>query len=91
MTNLVTGAAGFIGFHVARRLLERGERVVGVDDLNPYYAVTLKKARLAELLPFGSAFRFHRADIAELDALSAAVAGEPIETIVHLAAHAGLR
>ena len=54
---LVTGSAGFIGFHVAKRLLERGERVLGVDNVNDYYDVRLKEARLAQLTPFDT-FRF---------------------------------
>ncbi len=90
MTVLVTGAAGFIGMHVAKALIARGERVIGVDDLNPYYAVALKRARLAEL-GSGAGFRFSPCDIADRDALGAALGGERINRIVHLAAQAGVR
>jgi len=91
MTVLVTGAAGFIGFHVARALLARGETVVGVDDLNDYYDVRLKKARLAEL-EGKDGFAFRRLDIAERAAMAALVAENPgIDRIVHLAAQAGVR
>lgn len=86
----MTGAAGFIGFHTALRLLERGERVVGLDNLNSYYSVSLKRDRLAEL-GTRSGFAFHRVDLANLDALKAALAGERIRTVVHLAAQAGVR
>ena len=65
MTTIVTGAAGFIGFHVSRALLARGERVVGLDNLNAYYDVALKKARLKRLEE-SSAFSFVRADIADV-------------------------
>lgn len=91
MTILVTGAAGFIGFHVSRHLLARGEAVVGIDDLSPFYSLELKKARLAALARFGAAFRFIAADIADFDALTAAVSGKPIDRIVHLAAQPGVR
>ena len=92
MTILVTGAAGFIGFHVSRALLARGERVLGVDNLNDYYDVRLKEARLA-LLRAHEAFAFVRADIADREAMAAAVEREAaaITGIVHLAAQAGVR
>ena len=92
MTILVTGAAGFIGFHVCRALLARGERVLGVDNLNAYYDVRLKQARLAELEPHAG-FGFARADIADREAVAAAVAEErgAITGVVHLAAQAGVR
>ena len=64
MTNLLTGAAGFIGFHVARRLLDQGERVVGVDNLNSYYSVALKEDRLGQLLAHPN-FTFHQINIAD--------------------------
>ncbi len=92
MTILVTGAAGFIGFHVCKALLARGERVLGVDNLNDYYDVRLKQARLA-LLQAHAGFAFARADIADLEAMAAAVAPErgSITGVVHLAAQAGVR
>jgi UDP-glucuronate 4-epimerase len=90
MTVLLTGAAGFIGAHVTRALLARGERVVGVDNLNAYYDPALKQARLA-WIGDRPGFRFMRADIAEPGALAQACHGETIERIVHLAAQAGVR
>ena len=91
MAILVTGAAGFIGFHVAGHLLGRGDEVVGIDDLSPYYSVALKKARLAALARFGATFRFIACDIADSDALAAALAGERVDRILHLAAQPGVR
>ncbi|MFQ5973173.1 MAG: SDR family NAD(P)-dependent oxidoreductase [Alphaproteobacteria bacterium] len=91
MTVLVTGAAGFIGMHVAAQLLERGERVLGVDNLSDYYDVGLKKARLAHL-GGRPEFRFVRGDIAEAGDLEAALGEVPdVDRIVHLAAQAGVR
>jgi UDP-glucuronate 4-epimerase len=91
MTILLTGAAGFIGYHVAEALLARGESVLGVDDLNPYYDVRLKEARLQRLLA-RPGFRFHRADIADRVAMADLASESPaIERIVHLAAQAGVR
>lgn len=91
MTVLVTGVAGFIGYHVAEALLARGERVVGVDNLNDYYDVRLKQARLARLED-KPGFRFCRADIADRESIHDLVRGEPsIDAIVHLAAQAGVR
>ncbi len=87
---LITGAAGFIGFHLSRRLLEAGNAVVGLDNLNPYYDVTLKEARLS-LLEKDGAFRFIRADIADRQAVAALFAEERPEIVVHLAAQAGVR
>ncbi len=89
MTVLVTGVAGFIGAAVARALLDRGERVVGVDNLNDYYDVGLKRARLGLL---GGAFRFVEADVADRGAMAALVVSEPgVDRVVHLAAQAGVR
>ncbi len=91
MTVLVTGAAGFIGAHVARALLARGQRVVGIDNLNSYYDVGLKRARLA-WLQTRPGFVFHAGDIADRVAMEALVADERGTTaIVHLAAQAGVR
>ena len=91
MTVLLTGAAGFIGYHVAEALLGRGDRVVGVDNLNDYYDVSLKEARLARLQG-RDGFAFHRADIADREAMGKVVAAHPgIDRIVHLAAQAGVR
>ncbi|MER8704355.1 NAD-dependent epimerase/dehydratase family protein [Mesorhizobium sp. M1088] len=90
MPILVTGAAGFIGSHVCHHLLDRGEAVVGVDNMNDYYDLALKKGRLAGLLPHKD-FSFHQIDIAEQGALAAALAGQGIVRIVHLAAQAGVR
>ena len=87
---LVTGAAGFIGYHVARRLLERGDEVVGVDNLSPYYSAALKQARLAELAVF-KGFHFRHADISDQAALRAALAGLAVKRVIHLAAQAGVR
>lgn len=91
MTVLVTGAAGFIGFHVCRALLERGEAVVGVDNLDPYYDVGLKRARLARLPP-GGRFRIITADVADRAAMTAVFdAHRDVDRVVHLAAKAGVR
>ena len=87
---LVTGAAGFIGFHTARRLLERGEEVVGLDNLNSYYDPGLKAARL-ELLARYPAFRFVKADIADREAMENLFCKERFARVVHLAAQAGVR
>lgn len=86
---LVTGAAGFIGFHVAKALISAGTPVVGLDDLNPYYAPALKRRRL-ELLA-GPGFEFIEADIADHDRLKAALGARPYSAVIHLAAQAGVR
>jgi len=90
MTILVTGAAGFIGYHVAERLLARGDTVVGLDNLNAYYDVTLKEARLARLTATPG-FRFAKLDLADRDGMAALFAGECPRRVVHLAAQAGVR
>ncbi|RWK60469.1 NAD-dependent epimerase/dehydratase family protein [Mesorhizobium sp.] len=90
MPVLVTGAAGFIGSHVCHHLLSRGEAVVGVDNMNDYYDLALKKGRLASLQPH-KAFSFRQIDIAEQGALAAAFGGQGIARVVHLAAQAGVR
>ncbi|HEY6898757.1 MAG TPA: NAD-dependent epimerase, partial [Rhodocyclaceae bacterium] len=86
----VTGAAGFIGMHVCERLLARGDEVVGVDNLNDYYDVSLKEARLARLTPH-SAFRFARLDVADREGMAALFATERPQRVIHLAAQAGVR
>lgn len=90
MKVLVTGCAGFIGMHTAQRLLERGDEVVGLDNLNDYYDVGLKLARLERLRAF-EGFRFERLDIADREALRDWWLGERPQRVVHLAAQAGVR
>jgi hypothetical protein len=90
MKLLVTGAAGFIGSATAQRLLDRGDEVVGLDNLNEYYDVTLKHARLARLQA-QPAFRFVHADLADNKAVAALFAQEQFERVVHLGAQAGVR
>ena len=91
MTVLLTGAAGFIGYHVAQALLERGEQVLGIDDLNPYYDVRLKQARLARLA-LRSGFAFRLADVAERGSIHDIVKeNKDLNAIIHLAAQAGVR
>jgi UDP-glucuronate 4-epimerase len=87
---LVTGAAGFIGFHLARRLLEEGAAVVGVDNLNPYYEVSLKEDRLS-LLKAHDRFTFYRVGLEQRDAVEKLFGGHRFDTVVHLAAQAGVR
>jgi UDP-glucuronate 4-epimerase len=90
MTHLVTGAAGFIGYHCCRALLERGHAVIGVDNLDPYYSVALKRARLDGLRSFDK-FTSLEIDIADRRALEAGLAGRPVERVIHLAAQPGVR
>ncbi|MGA9011375.1 MAG: NAD-dependent epimerase/dehydratase family protein, partial [Acetobacteraceae bacterium] len=91
MTILLTGVAGFIGYHVAEALVARGERVLGVDNLNAYYDVRLKLARLAQL-DGKPGFTFHAADVADREAIHGLVRqNSDIAAIVHLAAQAGVR
>jgi UDP-glucuronate 4-epimerase len=89
-TWLVTGAAGFIGMHTCLRLLERGERVIGVDNLNDYYDVALKQARLAQI-EVHPLFGFHRTDVADREGIAALFAQHRPDRVVHLAAQAGVR
>ncbi|NIJ08074.1 UDP-glucuronate 4-epimerase [Sphingomonas vulcanisoli] len=88
---LVTGAAGFIGYHLCRALLARGDAVLGIDNLNDYYPVSLKRDRVAAIEAAGGDFRFLPLDFADDAALDAAMAGEAIDAIVHLGAQAGVR
>ena len=91
MTVLVTGAAGFIGFHMSLALLGRGEKVLGVDNLNEYYDVSLKQARL-DVLGQDNGFQFQQLDIADRDAVEALIAENGgITRVVHLASQAGVR
>ena len=90
MPILVTGAAGFIGHHVSLKLLERGEEIIGLDNVNDYYDVSLKRARLERLVPHAK-FRFVEADIADSETLPRVFAAGGINRVVHLAAQAGVR
>jgi UDP-glucuronate 4-epimerase len=90
MNILITGAAGFIGFHTARALLARSHHVVGIDELNAYYDPRLKEARLGELAGEKD-FRFATVDIADAAAIDAALKGERFDVILNLAAQAGVR
>ena len=89
MKYLVTGAAGFIGFHVSKRLLEAGHQVVGIDNLNDYYDVSLKQARLELLAQPG--FLFQKIDLADREGMSELFASGHFERVIHLAAQAGVR
>ena len=90
MKILLTGAAGFIGMHTALRLLERGDTVVGVDNLNDYYDVNLKQARLARLQKYAN-FHFHKLDVADREGIAALFFANQPQCVIHLAAQAGVR
>lgn len=90
MKFLVTGSAGFIGFHVSERLLAAGHQVIGIDNLNDYYDVNLKQARLDLLAPHSS-FRFDKIDLADRNAMAELFAKEKFDRVIHLAAQAGVR
>jgi UDP-glucuronate 4-epimerase len=90
MKILVTGAAGFIGFHTAKRLCRDGHQVIGIDNLNSYYSVELKQARLAQLATWRN-FQFQWLDVADKQALSALFAEQSFDQVIHLAAQAGVR
>lgn len=87
---LVTGVAGFIGFHVASQLCAAGHQVVGIDNLNDYYEVSLKEARLAQLASFPH-FHFERLDLADCEAMATLFARHGFERVIHLGAQAGVR
>ena len=89
MKVLVTGAAGFIGMHCAQKLLERGDEVIGIDNLTPYYSVQLKKDRLARLTH--ARFRFEQVDISDASALQSVFEKNRPDAVLHLAAQAGVR
>lgn len=91
-TILVTGVAGFIGMAVAKQLLARGETVIGIDNLNSYYSVALKHARLGSIRnSYGDRFRFLELDFADITALTKALSGQSFDAIIHLGAQAGVR
>lgn len=90
MRILVTGAAGFIGFHLCQRLLARGDAVLGLDNLNSYYDVSLKQARLAQLQPHPG-FSFVQTDLADRPAIEQLFSSEKFDIVIHLAAQAGVR
>src|SRR5688500_19097148 len=90
MRILVTGAAGFIGFHLAKRLLERGDSVVGLDNLNTYYDPSLKEARLA-ILRESPRFEFVKADLADRPAMERGFESGRFDAVVNLAAQAVVR
>jgi UDP-glucuronate 4-epimerase len=91
MTILLTGGAGFIGAATAERLLERGERVVVLDNFNDYYPVQLKRDRIARLARFGDALTVHAVDFSDAAAVESALQGVEFDRIVHLGAQAGVR
>jgi UDP-glucuronate 4-epimerase len=87
---LVTGAAGFIGFHTCHALLERGDRVIGIDNLNDYYDVTLKESRLSKLVQ-RHAFQFQKIDLADRKEVAQLFASNEFDRVIHLGAQAGVR
>src|SRR5690606_17780993 len=90
MKYLITGAAGFIGMHTAKRLLDQGEEVVGLDNLNDYYDPALKEYRLAQLMPYSN-FRFKKMDLADRERMAQLFKDEQFTHVIHLGAQAGVR
>ena len=90
MKILLTGVAGFIGMHAALRLLQRGDEVVGIDNLTPYYEISLKRARLAQLAAYPN-FRFIEQDLADLAGVQGALGDWQPQRVLHLAAQPGVR
>jgi UDP-glucuronate 4-epimerase len=92
MATLITGAAGFIGYHVARRMTARGDEIIGIDNLNDYYDPRVKQGRLAALREAaGDKFRFEQVDFSDRAALEAVLSGKEFDRIIHLGAQAGVR
>ncbi len=93
MKVLVTGVAGFIGFHVAKELLARGDTVIGIDNINDYYDVKLKEGRLNDLAehPLSGNFTFFKMDIANRDQVETLFSSSAFDKVIHLAAQAGDR
>ena len=90
MVTLITGAAGFIGFHLINRLLKRGEKIIGIDNLSPYYDVNLKKSRL-NILKENKNFFYKNVDISDFESLKSCFKEDKITLVCHLAAQAGVR
>jgi UDP-glucuronate 4-epimerase len=90
MKYLVTGAAGFIGYHVIKRLCQQGHHVVGIDNINNYYDINLKQARLADLVPLAS-FQFIQLDISDRQGMADLFVNQQFDQVIHLAAQAGVR
>jgi UDP-glucuronate 4-epimerase len=90
MKYLVTGAVGFIGYHVIKKLCQQGHHVVGIDNINNYYDINLKQARLADLVPLAS-FQFIQLDISDRQGMADLFVNQQFDQVIHLAAQAGVR